>query len=261
MSSQAHIVAIVNKKGGVGKTITTLNLGAALAENRKKVLIVDLDPQCSLTICAQVDLRSIDGRSLYDVLMRRENLELPDIIINAQPLNLDIVPANIDLDDADEELSHQYMREFKLKNALDPILNSYDFILLDCPPHTGLLTINALATADTVLSPVQADYLAMRGTHRLLQIIERIHQEVNPKLQVAGLLLTMVDTRTTHARSVVQSIREAFGQRVFETVIPYTVKLKDSPTAGESVLTYHPRSPAAEAYRAVAKEFLINAGK
>lgn len=255
----AHVVAIVNKKGGVGKTVTALNFGAALRETGKKVLLVDLDSQCSLTICCEVDIENLDGRSLYDVLLRRTSLTVSDIIVPAGQLGLDLVPANIDLDNADEELTRQYMREFRLKVTLEPVLASYDYVLLDCPPHTGLLTINALALARSVLVPVQADYLAMRGTKQLLDTIERVQQEVNAGLRVAGLLITMVDGRTTHAKSVVDVIRDSFGAKVFQTVIPYTVQLKDSPTMGESILTYDGKSKAAEAYRNLAKEFLSHA--
>lgn len=254
----AHVVAIVNKKGGVGKTVTALNFGAALREAGKKVLLVDLDSQCSLTICCDVDVEALDGRSLYDVLLRRDSPSIMEIIRPVKQLGFDLVPANIDLDNADEELTRQYMREFRLKVALQPILSDYDYILLDCPPHTGLLTINALALATSVLIPVQADYLAMRGTKQLLDTIERVQREVNNDLKIAGLLITMVDGRTTHSKSVTEIIRDSFGARVFQTAIPYTVKLKDSPTMGESVLSYEAKSSAAQAYRDLAKEFLGN---
>ena len=255
------IIAIANQKGGVGKTTTTLNLGAAIAEKNKNVLLVDSDPQASLTISCGIEMKELE-KSLYDAIIE-ENGEgenfVKGIIIRTKIKNVDLLPSNIDLSTAEIELMNMYDRERILKSILEPLKTYYDYILIDCPPSLGILTINALTAADEVIVPMVTDYLALRGAGILVnRTIKKVKKKLNPKLKIAGILPTMHKTRTLHAKEVLETLRGHFQGLVFETVIKETVKFKESSVDGTPILEYAKNSEAAEEYRSLAKEVMSN---
>ncbi len=255
------IIAIANQKGGVGKTTTTLNLGAAIAEKGKKVLLVDCDPQASLTISCGIEMQKLE-KSLYDAIIE-ENGDgekfVKGIIIRTKIKNVDLFPSNIDLSTAEIELMNMYDRERILKSILEPLKTYYDYILIDCPPSLGILTINALTAADEVIVPMVTDYLALRGAGILVnRTIKKVKKKLNPKLKIAGILPTMHKTRTLHAKEVLETLRGHFQDLVFETVIKETVKFKESSVDGTPILEYAKSSEAAEEYRNLAKEVMSN---
>jgi chromosome partitioning protein len=245
------IIALAQQKGGVGKTTTTINLGASLTELGRKVLVIDLDPQGALSAGLGLNPLSID-KTIYDVL-RSSSVKLKDVIIETKS-GLNLVPSNIDLSAAEVELVNETGREYVLKEKLSPIQNQYDYILIDCQPSLGLLTLNALSASTSIVIPVQTQYFALRGMDLLFQTIEKVKQRINPKLKIAGVLPTMFDSRTTHAKEALDELKEKYSQLLLETVIPFTVKLPDSSVAGDSILKTNPESPATEAYRKLAKE-------
>ncbi len=259
----ARIVAIACQKGGTGKTTTTITLGAALgAEKGRRVLLVDLDPQSSLSISAQVDVLDVT-HSIYDVLQAalRKPGTLKDAldaaIIHTRLENVDVIPATLELANAELELTSSLEREKVLKAILAPLRKEYDYVLLDCPPSLGILTVNALVAADQVLIPVEADYLALRGVELFMETtLPQIRAGLNKKLQIAGILLTKADRRTLHAREVEETLKKEYGKLVFNTVVPHTVKFRDASIAGSTVLGFAPASPAAQAYRKVAQILL-----
>ena len=250
----ARIVAICNQKGGVGKTTTTINLGAALAERGRRVLLVDFDPQGALSVGLGIQPHDIDN-TVYNLLMER-NVKANDVLFHTTIPNLDLLPSNIDLSGAEVQLVHEVGREYVLGGALKDVVPEYDYILIDCQPSLGLLTINALACADSVLIPLECEYFAMRGVALLMETIDKVQQRLNPKLQIDGLLGTMYDSRTLHTREVLSSIVNGFGDRVFHTVINRTVRFPDATVAGEPITLFDSASMGASSYRELAKEVL-----
>ncbi|MDY6893217.1 MAG: AAA family ATPase [Chloroflexota bacterium] len=245
----ARIIAIANQKGGVGKTTTTISLGAALSELGARVLLVDMDSQGTLSVALGVDGFQ---RTVYDVL-RDTELEIEDVIIPTDA-NCDLVPSNIHLAGAEVELLNEPGREFILKSKLSPVEKRYDYILLDCPPSLGVLTLNAFTAANEILIPVQSHYLAFRGMLLLLNTITKVKDRLNPSLEITGILPTFYDRRTRHSQEVGEQLREHYGEKVIDIPIPATIKFADTTTAGESILTFSSSSPAAAAYRKLARE-------
>jgi chromosome partitioning protein len=246
-----RIVAIANQKGGVGKTTTAVNVGAGLAELEFRVLVVDLDPQGNATTGLGVNHRNVEG-SVYDVIMHDARVE--DCVEPTSVRNLFVLPATIDLAGAEIELVPAMSRELKLKRALDDVRDDYDYVLIDCPPSLGLLTVNGLAAADDVLVPIQCEYYALEGLGQLLRNVTLVSKNLNPTLEVRGIALTMFDARTKLAEQVESEVREHFGSKVFRTVIPRTVRISEAPSFGQPILVFDSTSRGAIAYRELAKE-------
>lgn len=253
------IYAFANQKGGVGKTTTAVNLAAYLAHWGQRVLLVDIDPQANATASLGVDRRGLTP-SIYEALVREVPLE--QVIRLTNRVRLDLVPSSAQLAGATVELVGMLARERKLQQALEPVAPLYDYVLIDCPPSLGLLTINALTAAkDGVIIPVQCEYLALEGLSQLIRTIELVRRALNPGLRVRGLVMTMFDPRTNLARQVVQEVRKHFGERVFRAVVPRSVRLSEAPSYGEPILSYAPRSAGALAYQALARELLAGDGR
>jgi chromosome partitioning protein len=250
----AQVIAMCNQKGGVGKTTTTINLGAAIAESGRKVLLIDFDPQGSASIGLGVQPHDLDV-SVYNLLMQRE-VRPDEVIRSTRVPNLDLLPANIDLSAAEVQLVQEVAREYTLQRVLDPILPSYDVILIDCAPSLGLLTVNALTASNGIIVPLECEFFALRGLAMLTDTIGKVQDRLNPKLEVVGILGTMFDGRTTHAREVLDRVVQAFDERVFHTVIRRTVKFPETTVVGEPITTYAPTSAAATQYRDLAREVL-----
>ena len=250
----ARIVAICNQKGGVGKTTTTINLGAALAEQGRRVLLVDFDPQGALSVGLGIQPHDIDS-TIYNLLMERD-ITAHDVLYKTSINGMDLLPSNIDLSGAEVQLVHEVGREYVLGGVLEPLVPDYDIILIDCQPSLGLLTINALACAQGVLIPLECEYFAMRGVALLMETIEKVSHRLNPKLNIDGLLATMYDSRTLHTREVLASIVNGFGDKVFHTVINRTVRFPDATVAGEPITSFDSASMGASSYRELAKEVL-----
>jgi chromosome partitioning protein len=248
----ARVIAIANQKGGVGKTTSTINLGAALAEYGRKVLLVDFDPQGALSVGLGVPAHELDD-TIYNLLMER-NAELDEVIRETGVEGMDLLPSNIDLSAAEVQLVTEVGREQALGRAIKPALDRYDFILIDCQPSLGLLTINALACADQVLVPLACEFFSLRGVALLMDTIDKVKDRLNPDLRILGILATMFDPRTLHTREVRQRVLEAFGDLVFEATINRTVKFPETTVAGEPITTWAPTSNAAESYRLLARE-------
>jgi chromosome partitioning protein len=250
----ARIVAICNQKGGVGKTTTTINLGAALAERGRRCLLVDFDPQGALSVGLGIQPHDIDS-TVYNLLMERD-VQAKDVLFKTGVKDMDLLPSNIDLSGAEVQLVHEVGREFVLGGVLKSVVPEYDYILIDCQPSLGLLTINALACADSVLIPLECEYFAMRGVALLMETIAKVQQRLNPRLTIDGLLGTMYDSRTLHTREVLGSIVNGFGDKVFHTVINRTVRFPDATVAGEPITSFDSASMGASSYRELAKEVL-----
>ena len=252
MNGQAKVIAFANQKGGVAKTTTTLNLAAAFAENGHRVLCVDMDPQGNLTMSQGIDPDTLE-QSMFDVLVH--DLSIREVIRRRE---IDVACASIDLAGAEIAMSTKIGRERSLTKALRAVADDYDWVFVDTPPSLGLLTVNALTAADQVIVPVQCEYLSMRGLLQLQNTLAMIRENLNPDVQIAGILPTMVDTRTLHAREALEILEENFGDRVFGARIRKTVRFAEAPVKGMSVLKYDPKGTAADAYRQLAKEVLSN---
>jgi len=252
VTGQAKVIAFANQKGGVAKTTTTLNLAAAFAEEGHRVLCVDLDPQGNLTMSQGIDPETVE-LSMWDVLVF--DRPITEVIHERE---VDVAVASIDLAGAEIAMSTKIGRERSLERALRPVRRYYDFICVDTPPSLGLLTVNALTAASKVIVPVQCEYLSMRGLIQLQNTLSMIRDNLNPKVQIAGILPTMVDTRTLHAKEALEILEEHFGDRVFGARIKKTVRFAEAPVKGMSVLKYDPRGQAADSYRRLAKEVLSN---
>ena len=251
----ARVIAMCNQKGGVGKTTTTINLGAALAEYGRKVLLVDFDPQGSLSVGLGLNPHEMDA-SIYNLLMQRD-FTLDEVIVPSGVPGMDLLPSNIDLSAAEVQLVHEVAREQTLSRVLAPVLPLYDVILIDCQPSLGLLTVNALTAADGVIVPLECEYFALRGVALLKNTIDKVQERLNPRLEIDGVLGTMFDGRTLHGREVLERLVQAWEEKVFHTVIRRTVKFSDSTVAGEPITSYASGSTGADAYRQLAREVAV----
>ena len=250
----ARVVAVCNQKGGVGKTTTTINLGAALAQFGRRVLLVDFDPQGALSVGLGIQPHELD-LTVYNLLMER-GTSASEVVVKTSVAGMELLPSNIDLSGAEVQLVHEVGREFVLGGVLEPLLPEYDVVLIDCQPSLGLLTVNALACADGIIVPLECEYFAMRGVALLTETIDKVSRRINPRLAMDGLLATMYDSRTLHSREVLTRVVDRFGDEVFHTVISRTVRFPDATVAGEPITSFDPASNGASSYRQLAKEVL-----
>lgn len=252
-------IAIFNQKGGVGKTTTNINLAACLANKGKKVLLLDIDPQGNTTSGLGIDKRSMEY-STYDLLIEKD-FDTPKAIIKTGTEGLDLIPASVSLSGAEVELVNVKGREKRLKKAMDKVKKKYDYIFIDCPPSLGLLTVNSLTAVDSVLIPIQCEFYALEGVAQLMNTIEIVKKNLNSKLEIEGVILSMFDGRTNLSIQVVEEVKKYFGKKVYTTVIPRNVRLAEAPSYGLPIVEYDPRSTGAEAYREFAEEFLKSEGE
>jgi chromosome partitioning protein len=250
----ARIISLCNQKGGVGKTTTTINLGAALAEYGRRVLLVDFDPQGALSVGLGINPYDIE-LTIYNLLMDNQ-VQFSEVVTKTNVTGLEVLPANIDLSAAEVQLVNEVAREQALARALQPVLSEYDFIMVDCQPSLGLLTINALTAAHGVVVPLECEFFSLRGLAMLIDTVEKVKTRLNSELELEGILATMYDSRTVHCRQVLNRVIEAFGDKVYETVISRTVKFPETTVAGEPITTWATNSGGAKAYRALAREVL-----
>ncbi|WP_433781624.1 ParA family protein [Actinomycetospora sp. CA-101289] len=250
----ATVLAMCNQKGGVGKTTSTINLGAALAEYGRRVLLVDFDPQGALSVGLGVQPHQLDT-TIYNLIMER-NVGIDDVIRPTTVEGMDLLPSNIDLSAAEVQLVTEVGREQTLGRTIAPVLDRYDYVLVDCQPSLGLLTVNALACADGVLIPLECEFFSLRGVALLMDTIEKVQDRLNPKLEITGILATMYDPRTLHTREVMTRVVEAFGELVFDAVINRTVRFPETTVVGEPITRWASKSAGAEAYRALAREVI-----
>ncbi|MEU6565100.1 ParA family protein [Nocardia nova] len=258
-NGDALIVAMCNQKGGVGKTTSTINLGAALAEYGRKVLLVDLDPQGALSAGLGVAHHDLD-LTVHNLLVGgRANAQ--DVLMSTKVDGMDLLPSNIDLSAAEIQLVNEVGREQTLGRAIAPLRDRYDYVLVDCQPSLGLLTVNALACADGVIIPMECEYFSLRGLALLTDTVEKVRDRLNPRLALSGIVVTMFDARLLHSRQVMARVVEVFGDLVYDTVINRTVRFPDASVAGEPITTWAPKSGGAEAYRAMAREVILRSGR
>nr|WP_245548296.1 ParA family protein [Nocardia pneumoniae] len=255
----ALIVAMCNQKGGVGKTTSTINLGAALAEYGRRVLLVDLDPQGALSAGLGVAHHTLD-LTVHNLLIG-SNHSIDDVLMQTRVPNMDLLPSNIDLSAAEIQLVNEVGREQSLGRALAPVRNRYDYILIDCQPSLGLLTVNALACSDGVIIPMECEYFSLRGLALLNDTVEKVRDRLNPRLSLYGIVVTMFDARLLHSRQVMARVVEVFGDLVYDTAIARTVRFPDASVAGEPITTWAPKSSGAEAYRSMAREVIHRSGR
>ena len=251
----SKVIAIANQKGGVGKTTSSVNLSACLAYIGKKVLLVDIDPQGNATSGIGIEKADVPY-CIYDILI--DEVETEKVIQPTQVENMFIIPATIQLAGAEIELVPTISREVRLKRAIDQVRNQFDYIIIDCPPSLGLLTINALTASDTVLIPVQCEYYALEGLSQLLNTVRLVQKHLNTDLMIEGVLLTMLDARTNLGLQVIEEVKKYFQDKVFKTIIPRNVRLSEAPSHGQPIITYDPRSKGAEVYIELAKEVVVN---
>lgn len=249
------IISISNQKGGVGKTTTSVNLSACLAYVGKRVLLVDIDPQGNATSGCGIEKANVD-QCIYDVLV--DDVEAKDVTVPTTVENLYMIPATIQLAGAEIELVPTISREVRLKRALDEVRDQYDYIIIDCPPSLGLLTLNALTASDTVIIPVQCEYYALEGLSQLLNTIRLVQKHLNTDLMIDGVLLTMLDARTNLGIQVIDEVKKYFQDKVYKTIIPRNVRLSEAPSHGEPIIIYDPKSRGAEVYLDLAKEVIVN---
>lgn len=249
----AYVISIVNQKGGVGKTTTVVNLGAFLAKKRKKVLIIDLDPQGNATSGYGFDKTELEN-TVYDLLVNEEDIST--VIASTSVKNVDMCPTNINLAGAEVELVSAISRETILRRAIEPVLDKYDYIIIDCPPSLGLLTINALAACEGVIVPIQGEYYALEGLTQLIDTINMIKKKLNPSIGILGVVITMHDRRTQLTKQVVEEVQKYFGDKVFNTFIPRNVRLAEAPSHGQTIDEYDAKSKGSLAYQALANEVI-----
>lgn len=253
-----YVIALANQKGGVGKTTTSVNLGACLAEQGQHVLLIDIDPQGNATSGTGISKATIE-QDVYHVLI--DETPIKDVIMKTVHDGLDIVPTTIQLSGAEIELTSMMARETRLKDAIDSVKDTYDYVLIDCPPSLGLLTINAFTASDSILIPVQSEYYALEGLSQLLNTIKLVQKHFNPALKIEGVLMTMFDARTNLGQQVNAEVKKFFGDQVYDTIIPRNVRLSEAPSHGLPIIDYDPKSKGAEVYRQLAKEVLTAHGK
>ena len=251
----SKIITIANQKGGVGKTTTAVNVSACLAENNKKTLLIDIDPQGNACSGLGIDVND-NQKGVYEILLDNEPIE--DVIINTDINNLDIIPVSINLTGAQIELVNEENRELRLKNAIDKIKDNYDYIIIDSPPNLGLLTLNGLVSADSVLIPLQCEYYALEGLAKLLKTIQMVQESLNPSLQIEGVLLTMFDSRTILSNQVMEEATAYFKNKVYKTIIPRNIKLGEAPSHGIPISSYDKHSIGSKSYINLAKELISN---
>ncbi len=255
-SKETRVIAIINQKGGVGKSTTAVNLSAALSELGRKVLLVDFDPQGNSTSGFGIEKEELD-QCIYDALLN--DVKAEDLIHETSNKRVFVIPATIQLAGAEIELVSAMARETRLKEILEPVRNEFDFIFIDCPPSLGLLTINALTASDSVLIPIQCEYYALEGVTKLLESMKMVQHRINPQLETFGVLMTMYDSRTSLSNQVVEEVKNYFGDLVFKTLIPRTVRLSEAPSFGMSIIDYAPSNKGAKAYMSLAKEVVKRA--
>ncbi len=256
----SEVIAITNQKGGVGKTTTTFSLGVALAKEGKKVLLIDADPQGDLTTCLgyynQDEIQNTIGTLMYDT-MQDKKINIEDTILHHKE-GIDLIPSNLDLSALEMSLVNAMSREFTLRNSISGIKDKYDYILIDCMPSLGMITINALACSDKIIIPVQGEYLAAKGMGHLLQIVSKVHKQINPNLKVGGVLLTLLDKRTNLSKEVRNTLKENYGKyvKIYDTEIPKAINTAKSSSTGKSIFEFDKNNPVAEAYKNLAKEVM-----